>query len=110
MTRQCFAPTMLQDCHFKDVSAASLFWSQDGLVIADGLTFSNVTTEAVQWGATGKVVTGDAGDTVREYESTPAQRYRRPEAVGKLDSFPQERQRQLRSDDPWFLQVQQVCS
>lgn len=101
---------LLQDCHFKDVTAKSIFWAKDGLVFAGGLTFSNVTTEAIQWDSDGAAVAaGDSDATVLRHKTTPVER---PGSVEGLAPgvFPEGRIRQLQSDDTWFERVQQVRS
>eukprot|EP00892_Ulva_mutabilis_P008635 jgi/Ulvmu1/6143/UM277_0002.1 len=58
----------MQDTTFENIQAVNIFWSLDGIVVADGLTYSNMTTEGNQWDSTGDVVgSGDGIRVVQQY-------------------------------------------
>jgi len=98
----------LQDSKFTDVDAVSLFWSMDALVITDGLTFSNVSTEAVEWDATGDDGgDGDAGRVVLDFNDGEEVQELPNSILPELTSghIPQ-----LQPDDDWFEAVKQVCT
>lgn len=102
-TRRKHARTALQDSKFTDVAATSLFWSNGGQVVVDGLTYRNVTTADVQWDASGTVVVPGNGELiVRELDTSQV-------AAGSLDAPGSVQQvAPLKPDDAWLTAVKQV--
>lgn len=94
----------MQDSRFINIDAINLMWAQDALFMADGLTFSNVTTAGAQWGANGGVVRGD-GDAI-VYAFTPNRELVQPALPSA--SLEDDRVPALTPEDVWFQQVQEV--
>lgn len=96
----------LQDSKFTDVTATSVFWSKGGLVVVDGVTYSNVTTEDVQWDGSGSVAgSGNLqAPIVREFNVGQVA----ADSLDTLNRSPSAGVAQLTSEDPWFVAVKQV--
>eukprot|EP00892_Ulva_mutabilis_P005772 jgi/Ulvmu1/3567/UM167_0001.1 len=102
------ASATVLDSKFENVAAVNLFWTlSDGAVIADGLMYSNVTTERNQWNAAGAVVgTGDGTATVKPFGKAAIA----PSGVAALNSLPFSAVPQLAMDDPWITSTQQAIT
>ena len=95
----------MQDTAFKNVDAVNLFWTiTGGMVMAEGITYSNVTTESARWDVTGSPAgAGDSINVVRPY----GEPLKEPSA---WVSLPPSAVRPLSIGDPWIVAVRQVLS
>eukprot|EP00892_Ulva_mutabilis_P007594 jgi/Ulvmu1/5206/UM216_0001.1 len=95
------------DTAFKNIDAVDIFWTEEALIVADGLTYSNVTTERNQWDAADDLVgSTDGGDIVQPYLGFP----REPSPVSALNSLATDEVPQLSMDDVWIKSVQKAIA
>lgn len=91
----------VQDTLFVNISASSLIWSDDGVVVAHSLSYNNVTTDTHEWGTSGGFVgTGLESDIIREFPDTASE----PLLILTFPATPI-----LEPGDTWFVSVQKVC-
>lgn len=97
--------TCVQDTALTNVDAVNLFWTSGGAtVVAEGMTFSNVTTESDRWDEAGSPVgIGDGANVVQPY-GQPAER---PSASGSLPALAVT---PLSNVDSWIESLRQVLS
>lgn len=99
----------VQDTRFINVRASNVLYKSrfpdDALVIADGLTYSNVTTDTLQWDTAGNLMgSGDEDEIVLEFPDTVTS----PNDPDDPLDFDADRVRSLDLEDPWFVAVKEV--
>lgn len=95
----------MQDARFVNVNAVNLMWIQKAQFMADGLTFSNVTTTGAQWDSRGAVVRGDGDKIVYDFTFSPSYlELPSSPSIALTDDFVP----RLTQDDAWFVEVQAV--
>ena len=93
----------MQNSTFSNFDVVHLAWTLDALFIADGLTFSNITTNSAQWDSSGGVVRGDGDAWVYDFQDEMV-----PPSVPST-SLSSRHVPRLTAEDVWFKEVQAVC-
>ena len=93
----------VQDTSLVNVDAVNLFWTLGGaMVVAEGTTYSNVTTEGNRWDVAGASVGAGDGASVVLPLGLPLEQ---PSTIGSL---PSSAITPLSNDDSWIESVRQV--
>ena len=94
----------VQGSSFTNVNAVNLFWTSGGaMVVVEGMSYSNVTTQGNRWDVAGSPVgPGNGTNIVLPYGQPPE----RPTASGSLPSAVQT----LSIGDAWIVSVRQVLA
>lgn len=90
-----------------NVTTSSLVWSYEAAVVAENVTYSNVTTETLQWDSDGGLL--GSGDETRIVEEWPdSMEVPMDDLVDGKGGPLLARTRLLTLDDSWFVSVQKV--